>query len=160
MLLRFIDPLQDPWTALADGEAAAPHRLLTLAQWQQLRHEWPADIAFGLALANDDDVENLASSVHRASLITLNFPKWTDGRAYSQAHLLRARLRYAGQIRAVGDVVADMAPLLHRCGFDAAVLRAGQSAATAERALSFFKPLGHYQGDVIEARPVFVRKAA
>jgi uncharacterized protein (DUF934 family) len=159
MLLRFIDPLQDPWVSLSDGEAPAPHRLLNLAQWQRLSDEWPADIAFGLALANDDDVEALASGVH-TSLITLNFPKWTDGRAYSQAHLLRARLRYAGQIRAVGDVVADMAPLLHRCGFDAAVLRAGQSAATAERALSFFKPLGHYQGDVIEARPLFVRKAA
>ncbi len=160
MLLRFIDSLQDPWIALADGEAPAPHRLLNLAQWQQQHDTWPAATAFGLALANDDDVESLVASAHRAGLVTLNFPKWTDGRAYSQAHLLRARLRYAGQIRAVGDVVADMAPLLHRCGFDAAVLRTGQSAATAECALSFFKRLGHYQGDVIEARPVFARKAA
>jgi uncharacterized protein (DUF934 family) len=159
MLLRFINPEQDPWAASAEG-APAPHRLLSLAQWQSVHAEWPADLAFGLSLANDDDVENLGPGTHRASLITLSFPKWTDGRAYSQAHLLRARLRYAGQIRAVGDVVADMAPLLQRCGFDAAVLRAGQNTAVAERALSFFKPLGHYQGDVIESRPLFVRKAA
>jgi uncharacterized protein (DUF934 family) len=73
----------------------------------------------------------------------LQFPKWTDGRAYSQAVLLRGRLRYAGELRASGEVLADMLPLLRRCGFDAVQMRADQSLATAQRALGFFST--HYQ---------------
>ncbi len=81
--------------------------------------------------------------------IALVFPKWVDGRAYSQARLLRSRYRFAGEIRATGEVLVDMMPLLARTGFDAAAMRADQSQEVAERALSFF-PDGHYQGDVIE----------
>ena len=73
-----------------------------------------------------------------AAVIALHFPKWTDGRAYSQAVLLRARLRFAGEIRATGEVLVDMLPLLRRCGFDSAQLRAGQSLEAAERAMRFF----------------------
>ena len=81
----------------------------------------------------------------------LNFPKWVDGRAYSQARLLRSRYRYAG------EVLVDMMPLLQRTGFDAVALRADQSIEVAERALNFFP--GHYQADVTEHRPLFKRPA-
>ena len=73
--------------------------------------------------------------------------------------MLRARLRYAGEVRATGDVVVDMLPLLQRSGFDAVVLREGQRQASAERALGFF-PAGHYQGDVVQPQPHFAREAA
>ena len=71
-----------------------------------------------LALRNTDDVEALAAEVERAKLIVLNFPKFTDGRAYSQARLLRGRLGYAGELRATGAVYLDQLPFLLRCGFD------------------------------------------
>ena len=87
-------------------------------------------------------------SCRACALVALHFPKWVDGRAYSQAHLLRARYRFAGEIRATGDVLVDMLPLLQRTGFDAVQLRADQSAEAARRALAFFP--GHYQGDVAE----------
>lgn len=106
-----------------------------------------------LAFANTDDVLAQAAAVAAAPAVVLNFPKWTDGRAYSQAVLLRGRLRYRGEIRAAGDVVVDMLPLLHRCGFDAVQLRDGQSRETALATLGQFP--GHYQGDVTGARPVF-----
>jgi uncharacterized protein (DUF934 family) len=115
--------------------------------------------ASALTFANDDDVLAHADDVGRASLIVLQFPKWTDGRAYSQAVLLRGRLRYAGEIRAVGDVVVDMLPLLRRCGFDAAQLRADQDPATADRTLGFF-PRGHYQGDAAGGKPRFAGAGA
>jgi uncharacterized protein (DUF934 family) len=88
----------------------------------------------------------------------LHFPKWVDGRAYSQARLLRMRLRYGGEVRATGDVLVDMLPLLQRTGFDAVVLRHDQSIEAAERALGFFP--GHYQGDAQDNRPLFARAAA
>ena len=108
-----------------------------------------------LAVANDADIDDaFAASLHGVASVALAFPKWTDGRAYSQAHLLRARYRYAGEIRATGDVVIDMLPLLQRTGFSSVQLRSDQDRASAERALAFF-PDGHYQGDVTAPRPRF-----
>ncbi len=96
-----------------------------------------------LALDNTADVLVRADEVRRHATVLLHFPKWTDGRAYSQAVLLRGRLRYPGEIVATGDVMADMLPLLRRCGFTGVQLRADQKLESAQRALGFFDT--HYQ---------------
>ena len=96
-----------------------------------------------LLLDNADDVLARADEIGAVTAVVLQFPKWTDGRAYSQAVLLRGRLRFAGEIRASGEVLADMLPLLRRCGFDAVQLRADQKLESAQRALGFFST--HYQ---------------
>ena len=96
-----------------------------------------------LRLDNTADVLAQGDQVQRHAAVVLHFPKWTDGRAYSQAVLLRGRLRYAGDIVATGEVLADMLPLLRRCGFTAAQLRADQRLEAAQRALGFFDT--HYQ---------------
>lgn len=162
--VKFIQPAQDPWRASV-GEfgplpipPVAPHSLLTLEQWQAVRTDWPVDVPVGVTLANTVDVEELADDLPRLALVALQFPKWIDGRAYSQARVLRARLRYAGEVRATGDVVVDMAPLLQRTGFDAVQLRDGQSETSARRALEIVSE--HYQGDVHETRPLFSRVPA
>jgi uncharacterized protein (DUF934 family) len=162
--MRFIDPHKDQWHALGgeDGPAAcidpAPHLLLSIEQWHAFRAQWPAGMPVGVMLANDAEVKAIAADLPRLSLVQLNFPKWVDGRAYSQARLLRARYRFEGEIRATGDVLVDMLPLLQRTGFDAVQLREGQSEEAARRALAFFP--GHYQADVVERRPLFARGAA
>ncbi len=107
------------------------------------------------AISNDTDVSTLAAEVLAGQSIALQFPKWTDGRAYSQARLLRNRLGFRGELRATGDVVVDMLPLLQRTGFDAVVLRADQRRSTAERVLQPFS--AHYQADTREIRPVYAR---
>ncbi len=101
-----------------------------------------------LLLANTDDVLAQADAIRGARAVALQFPKWTDGRAYSQAVLIRGRLRWAGELRAVGDVVVDMAPLLQRCGFDAMQLRADQRVESAERTLG--QVPAHYQRSLTE----------
>jgi uncharacterized protein (DUF934 family) len=156
--MRFVIESTDPWAPLADGAAPGPHTLLSLDQWIALRLQWPHDLPVGVSLANTVDVETLNDDLRRWSVIALHFPKWTDGRAYSQARLLRARLRFAGEVRATGEVLVDMLPLLRRSGFDAAQLRADQDVISAQRALQFFP--GHYQGDVLQQRPYFLRRAA
>jgi uncharacterized protein (DUF934 family) len=103
------------------------------------------------ALMLDNTADVLAADIGTHDLIVLQFPKWTDGRAYSQARLLRGRRRYRGELRAVGEVIIDMLPLLERCGFDSARLRADQNPESARRALGFFS--AWYQGDVAGARP-------
>ena len=99
--------------------------------------------AGALLLDNTADVLARADEIHHHAAVVLTFPKWTDGRAYSQAVLLRGRLRYAGDIVATGEVLADMLPLLRRCGFDAVQLRADQKLESAQRALGWVGT--HYQ---------------
>ena len=162
--MKLIKATQDPWRTVGgdDGPMVTitprDHRLLTFVQWHSVRSAWPADLAVGVIVPNDTDIEDIAVELPRLALVALEFPKWTDGRAYSQAHLLRARWRYQGEVRATGEVLIDMLPLLARTGFDSAVLRADQDRAAADRALAFFD--AHYQGDVVEKRPLFARQAA
>jgi len=161
--MKFVDLHRDPWHALGgeDGPPVSinpdPYLLLDLSQWHAARAAWPLDVPVGLKLANDQDVEDVAADLPRFALVALQFPKWTDGRAYSQARLLRSRWRFAGEVRATGEVLVDMLPLLARTGFDAVQLRADQSRDAAERALGFFR--GHYQGDVRDNRPLFAQPA-
>jgi uncharacterized protein (DUF934 family) len=104
-----------------------------------------------LQLANDANPAEVAlDGVQR---IDLHFPKFTDGRAYSQAFLLRRRLGFTGELRATGDVLVDQLQLMQRSGFDSAVLRADQSLAAAERALALFADF--YQGDAAHPQPHF-----
>ncbi len=162
--MKFITPHQDTWHRVAgeDGPVshpvAAPHLLLSLEQWHAVRDTWPAGMPVGVQLANDFDVEDLAADLPRLALVALSFPKWVDGRAYSQARLLRSRYRFGGEVRAVGEVLVDMLPLLARTGFDAVQLRPDQSVEAAQRALAFFP--SHYQGDVHELRPAFAKVGA
>ena len=159
--MKFIDTHHDQWHSAVgeDGPTphpiARPHQLLTLEQWHAVRETWPAELPTAVTLANTAEVESIETDLDRLQLIVLHFPKWVDGRAYSQARLLRSRYRYQGEIRATGEVLVDMLPLLERTGFDAVVLRHDQSIEAAERALAFFA--GHYQGDVQDNRPLFNR---
>ncbi|MGR6806061.1 DUF934 domain-containing protein [Sphaerotilus natans] len=161
--MKFIDIAHDPWHTVGGEDGPIPHPqpkdhlLLTLEQWHAVRETWPAGLAVGVILPNSVDVETLAADLPRLSLVALQFPKWVDGRAYTQARLLRVRYRFQGQIRATGEALVDMLPLMQRTGFDAVALRRDQSREAAERALGFFA--GHYQGAVGEARPVFARPA-
>lgn len=90
----------------------ASYVALPFGEWLS-RPEWPA-----VSLANTDPVEDLAPHVGRLRLIVLDFPKFSDGRAYSQARLLRGRLGYRGELRATGGVLQDQIGFMLRCGFN------------------------------------------
>jgi uncharacterized protein (DUF934 family) len=91
----------------------------------------------GVRIQAGESVEDLAYDLPRLALVALVFPKYTDGRAYSSASLLRQRLRYEGEVRAVGDVLREQARFMIRCGFDSFIPADGSTAAewaaTAER---------------------------
>ena len=108
-----------------------------------------------LELANDADPR--AVSLTGVDRIDLQFPKFTDGRAFSQAFLLRRRLGFTGEIRATGDVLADQLQQMARSGFTSAVLRADQDLAIAERQLA--RSAEFYQGDAVQAKPHFLKAA-
>jgi len=165
--MHFIDGFDDPWRALPDGALAdndirRGHWLFSPAQWRPMASDWLPGCPFGLLLPNTLDLVEITAVLtdgeRQPQVIALQFPKWSDGRAYAQARMLRARFGYDGQVRAVGDVVADMLPLLRRTGFDAVALRADQNLAAAQRALGFFA--AHDHGDVLQPKPLFARPAA
>ena len=106
------------------------------------------------SLKLDNTADAQAINLEGVTLIELHFPKFTDGRAYSQAHVLRRR-GFTGVIRATGDVLVDQLVQLQRCGFNSAVLRADQSLATAQRLLAMALPA--YQGDATRPQPRFNR---
>jgi uncharacterized protein (DUF934 family) len=121
----------------------------------------PADGAgvHALQVANDADLAELARSgaLEGVTRIELNFPKFTDGRAYSQAVLLRRRHGFKGEIRATGEVLLDQLLQMQRCGFDSAVLAEGLDPAAAEAHLHRFADF--YQGDALQPLPRFRRAA-
>ena len=94
------------------------------------------DAPIGVRLRSDQSPEQLGEDVHRLSLVALDFPKFRDGRAFSWARLLRTRLGFKGQIRAVGDFLYDQIAYQRRVGFDAWDLPEGFTAEIFQRALA------------------------
>jgi len=119
-------------------------------------HAAQAEAANVLRLDNDADA--LEASLEGVERIELHFPKFTDGRAYSQAYLLRRRRGFRGEIRATGDVLIDQLVRMQRTGFSSAVLKEGKDAADAIRQFARFPE--YYQADTAERHPRFARSAA
>ncbi len=109
-----------------------------------------------LSITNDTDP--LEVSLEGVTRIDLHFPKFTDGRAFSQAYLLRRRLGFKGEIRATGDVLIDQLVQMERTGFDVAVLRADQNRDFAQRQFDRYRAF--YQADAVTAQPLFARDKA
>ena len=123
-----------------------PLRILSA---EQAADDLPAVLAF----PNDEDPLTLADRLADLQRIELNFPKFTDGRAYSQAFLLRRRMGFTGDIRATGDVLIDQLVQMSRMGFSSAVLKPGLDASAAERQFARFAAF--YQGDAVHPQPHF-----
>ena len=109
-----------------------------------------------LVLAND--VNALDVNLDGITQVDLQFPAFTDGRAFTQAYLLRRRRGFTGDIRATGDVLIDQLVQMQRTGFSSAVLRAGVDRADAQRQFERFG--GFYQADAIHHQPHFAGEKA
>ncbi len=106
-----------------------------------------------LQIGNDIDVASLHEQLATTQAVELHFPKFSDGRAFSQAVQLRRRHGYQGDIRATGDVLIDQLVQMQRSGFSSAVLRDDQDAEHGKKLLAQFA--GFYQGDAAQPTPKF-----
>ena len=113
-----------------------------------------------IKIANTDDPRD--QSLSGVQSIELDFPKFTDGRAFSQAFLLSRRLGFKGDIVATGDVLIDQLAQMKRSGFTTAVLRDDQPLAVAEQVLAAYPGFdqGSYQGDAVHVNPHFTKVSA
>ena len=114
--------VEDPWRTAADEaelDAAVP-QIIPLARWREDAdrvRDWAGRL--GIRLMSDQSPALIADDLDRFEVVALEFPKFTDGRAFSYARLLRERYAYPGEVRAVGNVVRDQFLFMLRCGFDA-----------------------------------------
>ena len=110
----------------------------------------------GVIWPNDKNVSELAPYLDKLALVALVFPVYKDGRAYSQARLLRERYGYRGEMRATGQILRDQFVFYLRAGFDAFdVVKAADATAfeeTAKRYSVFFQPTGDGRLTVARSR--------
>jgi uncharacterized protein (DUF934 family) len=161
-ILRQRAVVEDDWILLQDSatEVTAGGKLIVpLGRWRSERDALLARAdAVGVLLPNTEDVEAVWAEIRERPLIALQFPIFSDGRALSQAVLLRNRLGFVGELRAVGDVVRDLVFWLGRCGFDAIAPRPDQDAEACRLALDEIGVA--YQSAADGHTPVWVRRRA
>lgn len=154
------------WQETIDASAAS-HQHLLMSLEQCLDH--PDEVArrahkhssdanpykLGIALDNTTEVDQYSELIAAASLITIPFPSFTDGRGFSLARILRETLKFQGELRATGDILVDQLFYLYRCGFDAFSVADDINFQDVLAALTTFSVT--YQGAADEPRPLFAR---
>jgi uncharacterized protein (DUF934 family) len=162
-LLKGDEPTADDWQvvehaespdALPDGPVICP-----AAFWLQHRDALVRRRALvGVWLSGDEEPDALSAHLAQLPLIAVRFPAFNDGRALSLAVLLRKRLGFTGELRAIGAVHEDLIHYMHRCGIDSYLLRDGGNVDVARRAYNAMSD--YYQGSVIEPLPRYRRRTA
>lgn len=113
------------------------------------------NVPIAVRLSPEDDPGELVPFLDKLAHIEVDFPKYTDGRGYSQAQLLRRRYGYTGELRAVGHVLRDQILYMHRSGFDAYETARADLSSVLE-ALKEYS--AYYQPAADDATSVFARR--
>ena len=136
-ILRRREIVADDWTHLGEPAAEGVPLIVPLPELRaagERWRSWPGRL--GVRLTPGDAPEDLTAELPRLGLVAVEFPNAGDGRGYSQGRLLRTRLGFDGELRAVGaGVKQDQVFLLTRCGFDAIELAPGENLDAARQAL-------------------------
>jgi uncharacterized protein (DUF934 family) len=148
----------DAFTAVADDQDLPPGDvIISLTRFQAEGDRLLGDgRSVGVRLEAGEEVEALAYDLPRIAMVALAFPKFRDGRHYSNARVLRERYGYKREVRAVGDVLREQAQFMLRCGIDAYEPADGSSPEAWETAVARFRHV--YQRGADEREPAFVER--
>jgi uncharacterized protein (DUF934 family) len=155
--------VSDDWTVLRlnEGDTAenlavpAGKVIVPLTVWQAQRATLSGRTDVGVWIASDERPETLKDDLARLPVIAVDFPKFADGRGYSIAYNLRARLGYNGELRAIGDVLRDQLFYMQRVGFNAFATRPDRNIHDALKGLTDFSDT--YQTSWDQKTPLFRR---
>jgi|SRR5690606_37351210 len=160
-LIKHRQLVEDTWRHVADDEAIPPagNVIVSLSRWQTEQAQLAQhDGQVGVRLAPADELDALVAdrdALAAIPVIALEFPRFSDGRGYSKARLLRDRYGYRGEVRAVGYVLRDQLFYMERCGIDAYELKPGKPLQSALEAFSEFSVT--YQPAADDPRPLWRR---
>ena len=147
--------VDDAWHLVKDDEAADANAIVSLSRWNADRVALlAAGTPVGVVLRSNESPDDVADR-DKLPLIAVDFPVFTDGRGYSTARMLRSRLHYKGEIRAIGDVMRDEMFLMRRCGIDSFAVKATKDIAKTLSAFEDFSVT--YQAAADDERPLFRR---
>ena len=163
MIIKNKAVVSDDWTVLRLSENETPESvtvpagkiIVPLKVWQAQRATLQNRAELGVWLASNERPEELKGEVEKFDVIAVDFPKFADGRGYSIAYNLRARLGYVGELRAIGDVLRDQMFYMQRVGFDAFAPRPDKSIHDALKGLTDFSET--YQTSLDQKLPLFRR---
>lgn len=163
LIIKNRSVIEDTWTLLgadASLEEALQNEkaIVPFSLWQAERETLLKKMHRAVWLESNEIIEDLADDLDQLELVALNFPAFTDGRHFSSARLLRERYKFAGEVRAIGDVLRDQLFYMQRCGFDAYAIRSDKDPFDALKGLSDFSI--SYQAAVDNDQPLFRRRAA
>ncbi|MAL96889.1 DUF934 domain-containing protein [Hydrocarboniclastica marina] len=162
VILRDGTVAEDKWKLVEqtdDDSAVKPDGgsvIVPLSWWLDNRSSVSGDKNIGIWFDSSDEPEMLGEECQSVPIIAVNFPKFTDGRGYSIARLLRERYHFPNELRAIGDVLLDQLFYMKRCGFDTFKLRADKDVAKAQANLSVFGD--SYQAAFDQQDPLFRRR--
>ncbi len=163
MMIKNKAVVSDDWVVLRLNENETPENvtvaagkiIVPLKVWQAQRAKLQDRADLGVWLNSDERPEALQGEVGKFAVIAVNFHKFADGRGYSIAYNLRARLGYTGELRAIGDILRDQMFYMQRVGFDAFAPRPDRDIHEALKGLSDFSET--YQISVDQKLPLFRR---
>jgi uncharacterized protein (DUF934 family) len=155
--------VSDDWTVLRLTEndthdtvaIPAGKVIVPLKVWQQQRAALEGRADLGVWIASSERPEELKGELSHFKVLAVDFPKFADGRGYSIAYNLRARLGYTGELRAIGDVLRDQLFYMQRVGFDAFAVREDKNIHDALKGLTDFSEV--YQASWDQKSPLFRR---
>lgn len=157
--------VSDDWTVLRLKEGDVPETtavpagkfIVPLVVWEAQRAKLQKRADIGVWIASHERPEVLKEDVAKLPLIAVDFPKFSDGRGYSIAYNLRARLSFTGELRAIGDVLRDQMCYMQRVGFNAFATREDRNIHDALKGLFDFSEA--YQTAWDQKLPLFRRAA-
>ncbi len=155
--------VSDDWTVLRLGEEDTPETvaipegkvIVPLKVWQAQRAALQGRAELGVWIGSSERPEELKGELANFKVVAVDFPKFADGRGYSIAYNLRARLGYTGELRAIGDVLRDQLFYMQRVGFNAFATRPDRSIEDALKGLTDFSEA--YQASWDQKMPLFRR---
>jgi uncharacterized protein (DUF934 family) len=149
--------IEDNWLVLAVG-ATVPDEADVLVSLERWNGEHAAlnrrAGKTGGVLRSDESPLDIAE-LQSVPLVAIDFPKFSDGRGYSSARILRERLQYQGELRAIGNVLRDQLFYMLRCGIDSFALQEGKDVQGALEAFDEFTVM--YQAAADERQPIYRR---
>ncbi len=152
--------VEDSWQLLEMDEPLVEGNIIVpFERWLSEREQLLAHSgSLGVKMSGGQALSELVKDLEQFDIIALDFEKFSDGRGYSYARLLRERYHYSGELRAVGDVLHDQLAYMERGGINSFVLHSGQDAQDALRAFNDFP--AYYQTAADKVEPIHQQRHA